>query len=63
MSGKRDENRQRQKCRSKFCVTHLEREKCISNVCGAKVIFQELADYNLIQRWFVTSTNLFSHLE
>jgi len=55
-------NRQRQGCKSRFCETHLEIGECISNVWGAKVIFPELADFSLIQRCFVTSINLFSHL-
>jgi len=48
---------------NKFLGGPLEREECISNVWGAKVIFPELADFNLIQRWFVTSINLFFHLK
>jgi len=62
MSGKRGENRQSQGCRSRSSVAHLKRGECISNVWGAKVIYAELADFSLIQRWFVTSINLFSTL-
>jgi len=35
----------------------------MSKNCGAEVIFLELANFSLIQRWFVISINLFSHLE
>jgi len=48
MSGKRGANRQRQKCKSRFFVAHFGKRECISNVWSTKVIFPELADFNLI---------------
>jgi len=36
-----------------FGETHLERGECISKNWGTEVIFPELTDFSLIQRWFI----------